>query len=472
MARYTEIKAQSPSKRRPRRLGQTHRMPQRTFTLGLLLLSLTVAAACASIGGPDATGVAGAIQERTGAVARVAGTAAPEIPPGVSLTDGLTADEAVAVALWNNAAFQVSVSELGFARADLLDAGLLTNPVLSLLLPLGPKQFEATLRWPAEVLWERPRRVAAAHRAADVVAQRLVQSGLDLVLGVRTAYADLRLATDRQRLAGDRAAVLERTETLMAARVAAGDIATLDARPAQVDAASGRLEVDRVAQDVAVSRARLRLLAGLTEDGPAFELAAASEADVACAPPAARLREALIARPDVRAAELAVEAAAARLGWEKSRILTLSAVLDANGQGRDGFEAGPGFDVSLPIFGRNQGGRARATAELQRAAAAYVAIQQQVAAELREALALSEQARRSVEAWRARVLPPLETNLADAETQLAGGETSQLPVLEHRRRLIDAQVRAREFAADVERARARVERAIGRSCQALGLGRE
>ena len=446
-------------------------MPYRTLIPGLVLLLLT-GAACASVGGPDAIGAVAAIQERTGAAARVAGPVPSEIPPGVSLTDGLTADEAVAVALWNNAAFQVSASELGFARADLLDAGLLTNPVLSLLLPLGPKQFEATLRWPVEVLWERPRRIAAAHRSADVAGQRLVQSGLDLGLGVRTAYADFRLATERQRLAGDRAAVLGRTETLMAARVAAGEIAALDARPAQVDAASARLERERVAQDATVARARLRLLAGLTEDGPAFELAAASEADVACAPPAARLREALIARPDVRAAELAVEAAAARLGWEQSRILTLSAVLDANGAGRDGFEAGPGVDASLPIFGRNQGGRARATAELQRASAAYVAIQQQVAAELREAQALSDQARQSVAAWRARVLPPLESNLADAETQLAGGETSQLPVLEHRRRLIDAQLRAHEFAADVERARARVERAIGRSCQALGLGRE
>ncbi|MEQ1897382.1 MAG: TolC family protein [Vicinamibacterales bacterium] len=442
-------------------------MPHKSLTHGLLLLSLTVAAAaCASVGGPDATGAASAIQERTGAAARVAGSATSGIPPGVSLADGLTADEAVALALWNNAAFQVSVSELGFARADLLDAGLLTNPVLSLLLPLGPKQFEATLRWPVEVLWERPRRIASARRAADVTAQRLVQSGLDLVLAVRTAYADLRLATERQRLTGDRAAVLGRTETLMAARVVAGDIAAIDARPTQVDAASARLEIERVAQDVTVARTRLRLLAGLTEDGPAFDLAAAREADAACAPQAARLREALIARPDVRAAELAVEAAAARLGWEKSRILTLSAVLDANGAGRDGFEAGPGIDASLPIFGRNQGGRARATAELQRAAAAYVAIQQQVAAELREALALSEQARQSVAAWRARVLPPLETNLADAERQLSGGETSQLPVLEHRRRLIDAQIRAREFAADVERARARVDRAIGRSCPA------
>ena len=47
----------------------------------------------------------------------------PSLPAGVRIEDGLSREEAVAVALWNNAAFQVSVSRLGFARADLVDAG-------------------------------------------------------------------------------------------------------------------------------------------------------------------------------------------------------------------------------------------------------------------------------------------------------------------------------------------------------------
>ena len=72
------------------------------------------------------------------------------LPPNVNIADGLTQDEAVAIALWNNPDFQVQLANLGFARADLVEAGLLQNPVLSLLFPLGPKQLEATLRWPIE----------------------------------------------------------------------------------------------------------------------------------------------------------------------------------------------------------------------------------------------------------------------------------------------------------------------------------
>jgi cobalt-zinc-cadmium efflux system outer membrane protein len=431
--------------------------------------------------------VASAVRGRTGAAPRVAGDEAEggagggasgsasdrpapgairfELPAKTSLDDGVTADEAVAIALWNNAAFQVSVSQLGFARADLQDAGMLTNPVFSLLFPVGPKQLEATLRWPVEVLWERPKRVAGARLAADAAGQRLVQTGLDLVVSVRTAHADLELARERVQLAGDAAQLLTRIDTLTQSRLNAGDIGTLDARAATVEAARARQDHERTGHDVTIAQARLANLLGLPIDRePTLTVSSSSGPLASC--DGASLKDALAARPDIRAAELTVEAAAARLGWERARILTFSAVLDANGEGRDGFEMGPGIDVSLPIFNRNQGGRTRAQAELRRAAAAYVAIQQQVAQELREARAQFAQAKQSSEAWQTTILQPLQANVAGAEQAFKEGEVSYLFVLENTRRLIEARLRTRELAADERRAHARIERAIGRSCSA------
>ena len=121
----------------------SRRMPHTILAFGLALLPVFGFWGCVTAGGPDVGTVTSATQERTGSAARVTGAAAPGIPPGVTLDDGLTADEAVAVALWNNAAFQASLNDLGFARADLAEAGLLANPVLSLLLPVGPKQLES-----------------------------------------------------------------------------------------------------------------------------------------------------------------------------------------------------------------------------------------------------------------------------------------------------------------------------------------
>ena len=430
----------------------------------ILLGAAVTAVSCASARPPVDSPIAGRILTATGAAARIHAPGLAELPPTVNTQDGLSSDEAVATALWNNAAFQVTLSQLGFARADLVDAGMLTNPVLSLLFPLGPKQFEATLRWPIEVLWERPRRRAAAQLALEATASSLVQSGLDLTLAVRVAHADVSLTIDRLRLAMETATALERIDTLTQSRLAAGDIGALEARVARVDAARGRQDADRSAHDVRLARERLRLLLGLAPDDPAVDRVQPSPAPEACGAAADLLPRALAARPDVRAAEIAVEAAAARLGWERRRVLALTAVLDANGQGTRGFEAGPGLDVGLPIFNRNHGGRLRAESELQRASAAYVAIQQQVGLDVREAVTLLGQAQESRTAWRTTLVSPLEANLADAEDAYRAGDSSFLFVLENSRRLIEARLRERELAADEVRALARIERATGAKC--------
>lgn len=434
------------------------------------LLAAVSTISCATAGIKVQTDVADQIRTATGASPRFDGAPAPSLPSSVKIDDGLSRDDAVAIALWNNAAFQVSVSQLGFARADLVDAGLIANPVLSLLFPVGPKQLEATLRWPAEMLWERPRRVAAAKLSLAAAAQGLVQSGLDLALAVRVAFADLTLALDRQTLAGEAAAAVQRIDSLTQSRLVAGDIGELDARAARVDAARSAQDAERAVHDVTVARERLRLLVGLAPDDRALDTIEGPVASQRCGGTAELLQGALAARPDLRAAELAVEAAAARLGWERRRILAFTAVLDANGAGVEGFEAGPGIDLGLPIFNRNQAGRLRARSELQRASAAYVQMQQQVSLDVREATTLFDQARQSRLAWQTTLVTPLRANLVDAEESYASGESSYLFVLENTRRLIDARLREREIVADEQRAQARIERAAGTACGAASGG--
>ena len=80
------------------------------------------------------------------------------LPEGVSLNDGLSQDEAVALALWNNAQFQADLAALGFARAELLEANMLSNPVFSVLFPVSPKLLETALDIPIDTLWQRPHR--------------------------------------------------------------------------------------------------------------------------------------------------------------------------------------------------------------------------------------------------------------------------------------------------------------------------
>src|SRR5262245_34835584 len=185
------------------------------FFLILFVMGIT---GCAARSPYTRDAVSRALAERTSHTLRATTTpAASQVPTGVSLTDGLTADEAVALALWNNAQFQADLTELGFARADLIEAGLLRNPVLSLLFPVGPKQLEAALSLPIEVLWQRPQRVAAAKLDAQRVAENLVQHGLDLARDAQIAYARLMLAQAHKQISEEDARLQQEVADIAAA---------------------------------------------------------------------------------------------------------------------------------------------------------------------------------------------------------------------------------------------------------------
>jgi cobalt-zinc-cadmium efflux system outer membrane protein len=185
----------------------------------------------------------------------------------------------------------------------------------------------------------------------------------------------------------------------------------------------------------------------------------------------ALLTAAFAARPDLRAAELAMESAGKRAGWERSKVFALSGMLDANSRGKEGFEAGPGVGLNLPLFDVNQGGRARAWAEMDVAARRYVVVQQKIVLEVREAHTRLAQADESLRTWVDGVLPALVVARKGAENSLAAGEVSPLIVLEASRDLFDARRREAELIADVRRARAQLERAVGKPVPSKAEGK-
>jgi outer membrane protein, heavy metal efflux system len=429
-----------------------------------LLIALLACTACATTGQvPDRGTVDAAIRSRTAAGIRIEG-AAP-LPPDASIDDGLTSREAVAIALWNSPSFQATLADLGLARADLVEAGLLRNPVFSFLFPVGPKQLEWTLQMPFEALWQRPRRVAAARLNAQAVGERLVWDALTLVAQTRTAHADAVIAERRLHLTLENADLVKRLATITEARFRAGDISELDARSARSDAA--RVQVVQRAAEHDRTLARLTLAAAMGLDTPADQLrpvAGAPGDPSTCGTADALLKDALASRPDVRAAEIGIEAAAQRARWERSRVLTLIGILDANGSGDAGFEAGPGVGVDLPIFSRNQGAIGRAEAEVERASRQYAAVRAQVVADVRSATARVQQAQEAMAAWRDEIVPSLEIEQRQAQSAYEAGEIPLFAVLDVSRRLVDGRLRLLDAEADLQRAMIALERGMGRSC--------
>ena len=383
------------------------------------------------------------------------------MPPGVSLADGLTEDEAVSMALWNNAAFQEALTEIGFTRADLIQAGQLSNPTLTVLFPYGPKQLEFTAKLPLEVLWLRPKRVAVAKADAERVAKMLAQTGLNLVRDVRLACTEVELAQNRLRATRDSAEAFGELQGIAQGRVAAGDGLEFEVTQARVDAQRARSEVTSRLQDEIIARERLASLIGLGVNRISWKLRPLPPIPPIRKSPAELVKEALAARPELRAAELAIEAAGQRSGLAVAEIFTLSGTLDAN-RPPGGIEMGPGVDLAIPILNQNNGARALAHAKVAQAARHYIVVRDRIALEVREAHARVVQARGQLESWRSGLVPAMRTAVQQARKIHELGELPAQLSLDAEQKLAAGRLSEADALAALRRAQAELDRAIGR----------
>lgn len=409
------------------------------------------------------TATSTAIAERTRLPAPPDGSAPGQtrFPPGTGLERPLSSDDSAALALWNNTQLQVDLAALGLARGDLIDAGLLRNPRLDMLFPVGLKPFELVFNVPVDAFWSRPRRVAAAQAAYDQLAQSLIQNGLNTVRDARLAHADLLLADAREQ-AGERIATLRtRIVELTNARLRAGDISELEALAARTEAATAGEQLVRLKHDVTLASERLRIVLGLSIDRS--RIAVTPDTVDATPPPSAGdlLEKAMAARPDLRAAEMAITTAAKRAKWERARFYVVTAQLSSKGVGTNGILTGPGLSAELPILNRNQGLIARADADVEVASHQYLNLKQRVAFEVYEARQLLVQAQDLLAQLQSQVLPQLRQAAALSEQQYAKGDVAYLFVLEQSRGLVDAELRLADAEAAVRRGKAQVERSVG-----------
>ncbi len=381
--------------------------------------------------------------------------------------DGLSEEEAVAVGLWNNPAYQELLADLDITQADIIQAAQLQNPQVTTMFPLSVKQWEFALMVPMDVLWLRPVRVSAAELESHRVAERLVQDGLNVVRDIRVAYINWQLAIQRVELAEQGAALRNEVARIAEARLAAGDVAELDVSAIRLDALVGSGEVARTARDAELARERLRYVLGLQlSDVPLIPPSSPSltYAEIATDFDLPSLvNEAVSSRPDLHAVELAVVAAEERSELARRDIWQFAGILpDINSRGINGFEVGPGARFTVPLFHQNQGQIAQAQADAERLRRQYVNRRDLAAWEVRQAHIQLLQAQTDLTLWRDQILPQADQAVTSSRNALEEDRVSLLLVLETTRQLLNAQQRERESEAQLRRSIAELERSVGR----------
>ncbi|HMY17976.1 MAG TPA: TolC family protein, partial [Polyangium sp.] len=338
---------------------------------------------------------------------------------------------------------------------------------LSFLLPIGPRQLEATLLLPLSALIQRPFRVNAAKFDVERTARGLVQRGLDVARDARLAWIDAYAAKARIQVREELLRTWQNIAKVARARHEDGETAPLEALAAGADARDAEDQLERAKTDLAITTARLRLVLGLAESPLGAGIGTASSAidERMALNEEALVKLALAARPDVRAAEITTEAAGARIGWEKSRVLVLLGRFDVKPIGSQGgppLLPLPGAQIDLPIFNWNPGGIGRAEAELVMATLRYRQLRQTIATDIHVARLELTQALASLHRFRDEVLPLLERAATIALRSFEAGAESYVVVLEATRRVGEARLRKIDLEAAVRRARAHLDRHVGR----------
>ena len=385
------------------------------------------------------------------------------LPPQVTLEDGLDEGESVAVALWNNAAFHSDLAELGIARGDLVEAGLLPNPVLNLVFPGVGSSRSGTLSLPIRLL-QRRTRVAIGKLDMERVAHSLLQSGLGLARDVRVAFAELSFAREREALVRRDAALLEEIRQITARQLQLGSISQLEAARIEADALAATATLQDAMRQTTAAQYRFLNLLGLADLG-----------EVLLRPPpsgggelpdlAALIEIALMSRPDLRAAELAVEAAGEQAKWERKQTYDFIALLDIDEPEGDDLATGPGLESELPIFDRNQGGKVRATARIEQTSLRYIQTRRAVVLDVRENHAAYQAALDAEHVWTREIVPRTESVLVDTQRARELGSVSDLAVLQAEQRSLAARVAGAEARRELLRASSALAYSVGQKVE-------
>lgn len=281
---------------------------------------------------------------------------------------------------------------------------------------MSEKPFKYLFDFPIEAIWLRPIRVRSATNEADRTAERLTQAGLDLMRDVRQSYADVVLAKERVRIAGESVKLRSQIAELAEKRLKAGDASQQEAATAKIDSLQAEQDATRIAYDVPVLEERLRNLMG-TGRRRAVGTRPSAHPNCRKLETDCLTQEAIASRPDMLAAADAIAAAEARLKFARIGWVRLLGIADAT-SGRESHVLGPALRFTVPIFNWNQGGIARAEAELERAVRNQTTVEYQIILDVERANYQFEQACAELNVLLSKVRPEVEGAVRRAQARI------------------------------------------------------
>jgi len=385
------------------------------------------------------------------------------------LSQPLTADAAVQVALFRNPHIQSEFARVGIAQADVFEASRIGNPTFSLtaLHHSGEvTKLDGGLSASFSELLMLPARKRFAAGEYQRVQASISAAIVSLISDTRAAWYDY---VGAQQVATMRSAVATAAQVssdLAAQFYAAGNISALQLKLEQAAATQARLQSVRA--HVAARRARSALsalmgLSGSTLDWRADDrlpapLASDESADALVT---------LARRQRLDLASAQQEVALRESGLELTQSYHLLGKVDVGVAGErdsDGTKRyGPSLSLQLPIFNQGQGEIARSQALLDQSRAQLKALELEVDNSVRLAADRVGVARTIAEDYRTALVPQREAIVARTQEQQNYMLVGVFELLQAKQQEFDAYQGYLEAVRDYWLARVELARAVGSS---------
>ena len=306
----------------------------------------------------------------------------------------LTAERAVQAALLNNPQVRAELSRLDSAQAERIQAGLISNPMGSLmaLRPDGGGRYELDYNLVESLfdLMTRSRRIAVADAAQRRVEAEVIGRLLGLAQGTEAAYYDALAAEARYRLQQERLLIEDQFLRLLIGQAGEGSVGSALVLDQESESAMQSHEVQAAQAAVAQARAalaeRLSLPSAnafkLPESLPEFEFPGL-DAERLQALAAAHRPELEGARAEVGRMQSERELATGTLRAVNPGA-GIAGTRESGGQSLNGLV----IQMAVPVFDTGQARRQLADSRVAQSGFAAEAIRRQVPLEVERALAM------------------------------------------------------------------------------------
>lgn len=385
------------------------------------------------------------------------------------LKEDLTSDHSVEVALLNNPALQATYEDLGVSQADMVQAGLLSNPTLdgSIGFPIsgrGASEHEVSLVQDFVDLFTLPlrKRVAREQFMADTL--RVAHEALATAAKVRKAFSEVQALQQLMELRRMALQAAVAAADLSARLRAAGNITELELASEQAAAEGARLELAEGELALVEAREHLNRLMGLW--GPRTQWT---------------LSEKLPPLPDQEVSLAHLESLAIRhrldIDAARKQVMLLWNALELARSTRffgrvdvgvhehrdaDGPRLfGPTLSLELPIFDQRQALIARLEAQHRQGERRLMELSVNTRSEVRAARARLLALRLVADRYRRVVLPLREKVVEQSQLQYNAMQIGLFQLLSAKREQVDAYQGYIEAVRDYWMARADLEQLVG-----------